>query len=762
MQKPDLALYPESPGVYLYKDGGGRILYVGKARRLRRRIASYFRDGQPPKTRALVAHAESIEVLITGTEKEALLLEAGLIKKHRPRYNIVLRDDKEYLLFRIGSEHPYPRLEIIRRERPGRRESRDKGARIFGPFSSGGAARETWRLIHRHFPLRRCRDRVFANRTRPCLYHSMGQCLGPCVLPVPQEEYRALLDKVALLLSGRSRLLAREMKAEMLRASDALQFERAARLRDQIRAVEQTVERQSVVLAAGVDLDVVGIAHVGEGGAAGAVLKGGYAPGCADAGPPPGNSGGTGGEGGVCSGDAGGDLPPEDAGGHGDAGATSFGAGSGHPFPAEGDCGEEYFASFEGRRDASGGLALGVLFVRDGLLLDGRSFFWPGLGVEDAPELIASFLAQFYLDRRELGEAIPPRIVVPWLPAEPGGDEPDGRGEREGETPGNEEAFASGEASGSGKELRGKCADIPDARPALEAILGEYRGAVVRIRAPRGADEDNLMLMAASTAREAAKTSARPALAQMLAARLRLAGPVRRIEVVDISHTGGRQTRAGMVVFQDERPVPDAFRAYSLDEQMAEAGAEAGDDTAALALWAARRARAGAPWPQLVLVDGGKGQLAAVLRAFTEAGVAGEFALASIAKARTEEGRADRRAGNVGDRIFLPGRSNPVALPPGGPELLFLQRARDAAHDFVLGRHRRARAKAVMDAELTRIPGVGPHTARALFERFGSLAAMVRAGETALAETPGVGKGRAKMIYNRLAMLLGKGAEEKP
>ena len=656
MDKPDLSLFPAEPGVYLYKDESGRILYVGKARRLRQRIASYFRDESclSPKTRTMLRAAATIDILRTGTEKEALLLEASLIKKHRPRYNIVLRDDKEYLLFRIGTAHAYPRIEIARRNQ---HKGKDRQARFFGPFSSGAAARETWKLIHKHFPLRRCRDRAFANRTRPCLYYDIGQCLAPCALSVPREEYQALLNKAVLLLSGKSRELVSKLKEEMDRASADLRFEQAARLRDQIRAVERTLERQSVVLPDGRNLDVVGVAQTPEG------------------------------------------------------------------------------------------LALGIVFVRDGLLLDGRNFFWPGLTVEDTPELISGFLAQFYLDRRGLGDSIPPRVVVPWLP----GAESDDTSDLSAEDSPDNACEADAARADTETEQHADREDGPVR--ALESALAEIWGAPVQITRPRGEDEDKLSLMAASNAREALKNAAAPPMADLLAKALGAAGPVRRIEAVDISHTSGRQTRAGLVVFEDEAPVPGDFRTYSLDAGLTEHGT--GDDYAALAAWAARRAASGGPWPDLLLVDGGKGQLAAVQRALAEAGAGNSVFLASIAKARTEEGRTDRRAGNVGDRIFLPGRSNPLNLQPGSRELLFLQRVRDAVHDYVIGRHRRARAAATLTGELTRLPGVGPEMARRLFERFGSLSAMAEAGEEALLQVPGIGRAKARDIAGRLAALMG-------
>ncbi|HEU6436704.1 MAG TPA: excinuclease ABC subunit UvrC [Nitratidesulfovibrio sp.] len=692
MQKPVMSSIPDTPGVYLYKDAAGRILYVGKAKHLRRRIASYFREAaegspppQTPKTLAMLRQAERLDTLSTTTEKEALLLEASLIKKHRPRYNIVLRDDKQYVLFRLQKKHPYPRLDIVRAVR------RD-GAQYYGPFTSAGAARATWKAIHRAFPLRRCTDRALENRVRPCLYHFIGQCLAPCVFDVPQDEYAALVQRVEMLLSGRSGELVGQLRAEMETASEALEFERAASLRDQIRAVERTVERQAAVLPGGGDLDVVGIV------------------------------------------------------------------------------------------DTGGGLGLGVLFVRQGAVLDGRAFLWSGLGFEEAPELLLSFLGQFYGPH----SAIPPRIVVPWLPV----------------TDGTE--LADGTQDTSAPPQAAPQAPTDMSLRAMEETLADLRGGPVRIVAPRSPEENRLVDMAAANAREHSRREAEAPLPELLARALHLPEPVRRVEAVDISHTGGRSTRAGMVVFEDGRPVRDAWRAYALDRPAdcpavwtpengpvaapADAFADnpspipsdcldgetsvapvgdlvqtdipaadspqipftAGDDYAALAEWARRRIASGPPWPDLVLVDGGRGQLSAVRRAFREAGGEGLFALASIAKARTDDGRADRRAGNVADRIFLPDRSNPLPLRDGAPELLFLQHVRDAVHDFAIGRHRRARAGAALTGELQRVEGVGPKTARLLWDRFGTLAAMRAASEKELAEVPGIGPRRARQIHQRL------------
>ena len=630
MEKPDLNQFPLTPGVYLYKDEHGKIIYVGKAIKLRNRLASYFRPDSAltPKTRVMLQHARTIDILQTTTEKEALLLEASLIKKHRPRYNICLRDDKEYIVFRIQTKAPFPRLEIIRKSSlKGDKKNQYQG-KFYGPFSSALAAKETWRLIHRTFPLRRCRDRAFANRTRTCLYHHMGQCLGPCVEPVSQKEYAAMLHKVDLLLSGRSTELIQQLEQDMHHAAEDLAFEQAARLRDQIAAVKRTVERQSVVLSHRTNIDVIGVAEANEG------------------------------------------------------------------------------------------LALGVLFVREGLLLDGRNFFWPGLSLEETPELLETFLTQFYLT----GKITPPaKIILPWLP--------------------EYSTQAQDENENTSKGL-------------LEAALAEIGQTSVTITTPATADEDRLAILAAENAKEAAKKLETLPMPELLQRALKAPTPIYRIEAVDISHTGGTNTRAGMVVFENGQPTKNDYRQYALDEDLAEAGYASGDDYAALSLWAKRRATAGAPWPDLILIDGGKGQLAAVERVFQQMGLGETVYLAAITKARDEEGMADRRAGNVSDRIFLPSRSNPLPLKPGSSELLYLQRVRDAVHDYALGRHRQARSKAALTGELTRLPGIGPKTAKLLYEHFGSLAAMTAAGAEGLQKVPGIGSQKATMLAQRLQSLL--------
>ena len=665
MERPVSSTLPVTPGVYLYKDAQGRIIYVGKARNLRKRILSYFRDTSAltPKTVAMIGHAASLETLSTTTEKEAFLLEASLIKKHRPHYNIVLRDDKQYVLFRIARDVPFPRLEVVRQPR------RDN-ARYFGPFTSGQAARETWKTIHRAFPLRRCSDRAFKNRVRPCLYHHIGQCLAPCTENVSPEDYATLVHRVELLLSGRSRELLDTLRRAMTEASEAMEYEQAAAYRDQLKAIERTVERQSVVLPEGGNMDVAGV------------------------------------------------VP------------------------------------------AKGGLALGLLFVREGRLVDGRTFFWPDLELAEGPELLWSFLGQFYGPQ----SSIPPRIVVPWLP-EDTASVPAATSPTPSSTPSEADRVSDAGCAApvSPSPVPPAESDDVESLEALEAALSDARGGIVRIAKPRNAAEARLVDMAISNAREAAVTKTEVPMSDRLATAFALdrvqsalpgavpmaSRPIRRIECVDVSHTGGRSTRVGMVVFEDGQPQKSDYRTYALEGE----SACNGDDYAALAEWMRRRLESGPPWADLVLIDGGRGQVSAVQRIVRESGAEGRFLLAGIAKARDEMGRADRRAGNVGDRIFLPGRSNPLALRDGSAELLFLQHVRDTAHHFVIGRHRRARAGAALSAELLRIPGVGIATARMLWDHFKTLDAIIAATPDQLAAIPGIGPRKAAALAESLKRL---------
>lgn len=581
--------YPDVPGVYLMKNGRGKIIYVGKAKRLRKRLASYFQksSAHTPKTVALISHVSHIDVLLTNTEKEALLLESGLIKKHRPRYNVVLKDDKQYILFKLDKHSDFPRLSITRKV------VRDKAV-YFGPFTSASAAKATWRLLGKVFPLRKCTDNAFKNRVRPCLYHDIHQCWAPCVKDVDPLLYKEQVHRVEMILAGKSRELIDRLTGKMKAASADLQFEQAAQYRDQVRAVKKTVEGQVAVIHDSRDRDVIGLAENEQG------------------------------------------------------------------------------------------LGLGLLFVRQGRLLDQKQFFWPGLTLDEGPEVIESFLSQFY----GAGRYIPVTIIA----VHDVGDSP------------------------------------------LAEVLAERRGGAVRIVSPQTTQEKKLLEMARSVAGQAREQQ--DTITDRLHKVLKLAAPPVRIECIDASHLGGKDMRVGQVVFEEGRRNKEASRLYAFPELDG-----SGDDYAALAGWAVRRVESGPPWPDLVLIDGGRGQISAVERALSECVDDVCWELASIAKGPS------RRAGELDDQIFRPQRKNPLPLKGGSAELLFLQMVRDTAHRFVLGRQRRARKKAVLSSELTSLPGIGPKTARILWDRFESLDAMVEAGQDDIESLPGIGRKRAEKIY---------------
>lgn len=585
--------YPTSPGVYLMKDSGGRVIYVGKARDLRKRLSSYFRavERHTPKTRVLVSRIDSIDTLVTATEKEALLLEASLIKKHRPRYNVVLRDDKQYVLFQLDKKSEYPRLRLTRKV------VRD-GSVYFGPYTSSYFARETWKILGKVFPLRKCSDSSFKNRVRPCLYHDIGQCLGPCVNFVPRKDYLELVHKVEMLLSGKANDLIASLRHEMEAASEALEFETAARFRDQIKAISKTIEKQSVVLNDRSDIDVIALA------------------------------------------------------------------------------------------ESSQGLGLGLLFIRKGRLLDKKNFFWPGLTLEEGEEVLHSFVSQFYTSTK----FIPAKLLVPF-------------------------------------EF--------DMQSSME-VLSERSKNPVRIVTPHTGEEKRMLEIARRNAAIGAREKKNDNILEVLSSKLHLSGTPKRIECIDASHLGGEGMRVGMVVYEEGLPEKSQYRTYTFPELE-----HSSDDYAALYHWVLRRIESGPPWADLILIDGGKGQLASVEKAFADNWTYEEPIphLASIAKGPT------RKAGELEDRIFRPGRKNHLPLKGGSPELLYLQRVRDEAHRFVIGRQRKSRKKKVLQSEVLSLPGIGPKTARLLWDAFGSVQKMREAGLKDLEAVSGIGKKRARQIF---------------
>ena len=247
---------PGDPGVYLFRDSAERVIYVGKAKNLKNRVSSYFNSPSEmtPKTVIMVSKARCLEYILTGTENEAFILESTLIKKHMPRYNIILRDDKQYPYLKIRTDEPYPRLEFVRK-------IRNDNAFYFGPFSSSGSVRNTIKLINRIFRLRKCSKSFMSGRSRPCLNYQLGRCLGPCTFEVPVEQYRIIVNNVRLFLEGRSRELIKQLERDMKRFAQEEKYEDAARVRDQIKAVHKTIENQNVVSTRREDQDIIGVAQ---------------------------------------------------------------------------------------------------------------------------------------------------------------------------------------------------------------------------------------------------------------------------------------------------------------------------------------------------------------------------------------------------------------------------------------------------------------------------------------------------------------------
>lgn len=593
-----LPSFPTCPGVYLMKNATGKIMYVGKAKHLRRRLASYFlpEERLPSKVRVMMPRVMDIDFLCTATEKEALLLEASLIKQHRPKYNIVLRDDKQYILFCLTRQHPFPALRLTRKV------VRD-GSIYFGPFTSAQAARETKRVIDRLFLLRKCRDSVFANRIRPCLQYHIGRCLGPCCLPVPAAQYAQAVHQAELFLAGKSTELMTSLTTEMHAAADRLDFEQAAKLRDSIRSLQETTERQAAVLSHGRDVDIIGV--------------------------------------------------------HGQ----------------------------------ENGVSLAVVFVRQGRIIDAQNFCFEGQTLETAEDemtLVSSFIIQFYTAER----FVPSRVIT---------------------------------ALG--------CKDQN-----LAEALTEMRGSQVSLSKARGDQERRLVDIAQANARaHAMQRRGRVTSGRSLALALGHDTDMERIECVDVSHLQGEGTRAGLVVFSQGQENKSAYRLYTFPELDGSA-----DDYLTLARFTARRLQSGPPWPDLLLIDGGKGQLASVERAMHEAGQSGLFALAAIAQS------GSRRAGELEDQVFVPGRKNPLALRPGSPELLFLQHVRDTAHRFVLTRLRQHKRKTQLKSDLDNLPGVGPKTIQLLWKQFSSLEAILQATVNDLAKLPGFGPKKAQNLHAAL------------
>ena len=589
-----LATVSHGPGVYQML-GRTRVLYVGKARDLRKRLSQYAHFSGPPhaKTAVMLSHVQRVETILTTTEKEALILEASLIKQHRPRYNVILRDDKNYPLIKVTTREEWPRVVVTRRR------LRD-GNRYFGPYASSTAMRSTLQMLYNQFPLRRCK--TVRERSRPCLNFQMGRCLAPCAGRVDAADYQRMVRDVLLILEGRTDQVVGELTAKMEQAAEALRFEQAAVYRDQIRALARTTEHQAIVADHHLDQDVFGI-H---------------------------------------------------------------------------------------RQDASVGIAL--LFVRGGMITGAQTFFLPEpLGEDDS--LLSQTILQYYSTERQ-----PPRELL--LP------------------------FA-----------------LEDAEPIGER-LAELREGPVALLAPQRGKRMQLMQMAAANAAQifserAKKEQSWATLAAALQARLRLERQPEVIECVDISNLQGKQAVGSLVSFVHGDKAAGRYRHYRIRSQ------DTPDDYAMMGEVLARRLEKGLErddLPDLLLLDGGKGQLQVAMAALARFDLGGRIDLVAIAKEKAEEG----------EKLFRPGRKNPVLLPAHSPVLLYLMRIRDEAHRFGITFHRRLRGREQLQSRLDAIEGIGPKRKQLLLRTLGSLRRVAEADLDTLAAVPGIGPELARQIHTSL------------
>jgi len=631
---------PAEPGCYLMKGAAGEVIYVGKAASLKARVRQYFDGGGDDRlfVPLLDELLHDLDVIVTRSEKEALLLENQLIKKHRPRFNVRLRDDKDFIVLKLDEGHPFPRLEVRRA-----REKRTAGARYFGPYSSASSIRETLRVVNRHFQLRTCTDHVFDTRRRPCILYQIHRCPAPCVYELPPEDYRRGVDDAVAFLEGRESELTGRLRDRMQEAAAALRFEEAARVRDQLQAVERSLEKQRVMMEDRVDRDVVGLYREG----------------------------------------------PD--------------------------------------------LVIQVLSMRGGKLGESRSH--PVAGSEfPGAELLSSFLALWYEQN-----PVPEEVLLPV--------EPDGAG-------------------------------------ALAEVLSERRGKRVRLLTPQRGAKADLLEAAARNAEQSFRSwhereeRREEALGALMRA-LHLHREPRWIECYDISTFQGAVTVASGVSLRDGEPDKAGYRRFKvkLSKQ---------DDFAAIHEVVGRRLRravAEGSFPDLLVIDGGKGQLQAALAAARDLGLAtrpspgnpGEpfVEMVGLAKSRLldpaalgatrvisrrrERTLADQaEAGEKGfvsetprspERVFLPGRKDPVVLRQNSAELFLLARLRDEAHRFAITFHRKLRGSRHLHSVLEEIPGVGAGRRKALLRTLGSLRRVKEATVEELAAVEGFGEKQARAVW---------------
>jgi excinuclease ABC subunit C len=614
VQRPPAGTIPDTPGSYQFKDREGRVVYVGKARSLRSRLSNYFGDPRslPPRTAAMVASAETVEWIQVRNEVEALMLEYSLIKQHRPRFNIRLRDDKSYPFLAVTVSDEWPRPTVMR----GRKR---KGVRYFGPYGHAYAIRETLDLLLRTFPLRTCSDNKFHRHQRlgrPCLLFHIEKCTGPCVGEVDRETYDRLVGELLDFLDGETDTIVRRLEDQMRAAADNLEYERAARVRDRLTSVRKAIERQQMVADRSENLDVIGIAEDGL---------------------------------------------------------------------------EAAVQAFFVRR--------GRVVGRKGFVLDKVEDVSPG-------EMVGDILAHLY-DDPPLG--VPRAVLVPTAPDDP---------------------------------------------QLYEDWLAQLRGSRVEVRVPQRGAKRELQATVTRNAteeftrhrlRRASDHNARAKALNELQDALGLPDAPLRIECYDMSHIQGTDYVGSMVVMEDGLPKKSDYRRFRVRS------VAGNDDFAAMEEVLTRRLSAyideralpvnertgkfSYP-PQLLLVDGGKGQLNVAVRVLEDLGLDEEIPAAALAK-RFEE-------------VYLPGSSDPVRVPRGSEALYLLQRVRDEAHRFAITYHRQLRGKRMTRSVLDDVKGLGPARRKRLTKELGGVNAVKRASREDLRALSWLPDDVADAVYDKI------------
>ncbi|MEK7353721.1 MAG: excinuclease ABC subunit UvrC [Chloroflexota bacterium] len=619
---------PAGPGVYLMRDTGGTIIYVGKAASLRSRVRSYFgpQEKLTTKTQRLVEHVHDLEFFLTSSEEEALILENNLIKRHHPHYNVLLKDDKTFPFLKISLNEDWPRVYFTRRVE-------DDGGRYFGPFTSARSVRQTLKVLKEIIPFRSCsrpiqpfdkaQDKqvqgkpITGTDPRPCLDYYIHLCPAPCIGAISKREYKEVIRQVILFLEGKQEKVIRGLEGKMGKASEALDFEKAALLRDQLQAIGRVIEGQKVAARVRGEQDVI---------------------------------------------------------------------------------------AFAGERD---GAYVQVFFIRGGKLIGRESFILQGTASEEPEQIMTGFIKQFYSSATHT----PPLILLQYA--------------------------------------------VED-QTVIESWLKSKRGGKVSIQVPSRGNKKQLVEIVAENARQGLEQlkiksflkegSSTSALAEAMAEiqkELCLPNLPLRMECYDISNIQGRAAVGSMVVFEKGKPRPAHYRRFRiktvsgaddyamlqevLRRRFKRFNAQSGENSTPADGWAVQ--------PDLVLIDGGRGQLSSAVEAMKETG-AGSISVAGLAKQNEE--------------IFIPGRSDSIRLPGSSPGLQMLQRLRDEAHRFAIGYHRKVRRQEAFTSLLDSVPGIGAKRKKALLRQFGSVQAIREASQEELAAVKGMTQGSAKKIKEYL------------